>query len=273
MARIAEISLGDLLRTARRYRPVGVVILVVLLAAWILPNAPRDKQVETAFAPEASKPTGRPAPTTTAPEAPFEVPGFTPPAVASTPPVAGPTFGGGTTFGGGSGFTTATTEPFAGPTTTTTSPPRPLRTIVTGWASATGGTAVGSTGVPAQSLPVGTRFSQTDKASFVRLAGTATTLYLKENPDGSRTTQGAPAVRACQITTRDWKAAENATFDQSPKWDSAQCVAGQRRTDGVWSFDLSGLPGVTDNRGVALIPGASSPVDFQVAFQQQTVDG
>lgn len=274
MARIEEISLGDVVETARRYRPVAAVAGVILLAALVLPAAPRPGG-------EALDPfTARPATgageasvtTTTAPESPAAPPttafddDFT---FAPTTPAEPDD----DSFSGG-GFVAPPSSGFSGGSSPTTQPQeRPLRTTVTGWASATGGTPLGATGVPPQSLPVGNRVGQLDKASFIRLAGTATELFLKEDPEGSRTTSGEVAVKACQITASRWEGADNQSFDQAPDWDAVNCIAGARSQDGVWRFDLSTFADPTDDRGFALVPGNGASIDFQVAFEQQAVGG
>lgn len=275
MARIEEISLGDVVETARRYRPVLAVAAVVFVAALILPAAPRPGgQPFEPFAASEQPPSPRVSDEPSSPAEPN-----TPPTTAFgdsftfTP--SSPSGGGGeVSSGDGGGFVVAPSSGAqAGTTTTTTAPARPLRTTETGWASATGGTPLGSTGVPDQSLPVGNRFGQLDKASFVRLAGSTPTLYLKEHAQGQRTTSGDVAVRACQITTRRWKGGPNQTFDQAPDWDATNCIPGRRSSSGVWSFDLRTFADPTDDRGFALVPAAGASIDFQVAFQTQAVDG
>lgn len=279
MARIEEISLGDVVNTARRYRPVLAVAAVIFVAALILPAAPRPGG--DAFEPFTAQPTNRSpittgsggddepteeaAPPTTAFDSAFA---FTPPT-----PSSGFDADEGGSSGSSGGFVAPPSSGSSGGSTTTQQQARPLRTTVTGWASATGGTPVGSTGVPDQSLPVGNRFGQTDKASFVRLSGTAGALFLKEKPEGSRTTSGAVSVRACQITTSGWQAANNMTFDQAPDYDTTNCTVGTRSADGVWRFDMAAFADPTDDRGLALLPAPGASIDFQVAFQQQAVDG
>lgn len=276
MASIEEISLGDVVATARRYRPVFAVAAVIFVAALILPAAPRPGGEE--FEPFEPQTSGGRTPTTSLAAEP-ENPA-TPPTTAFddsfafTPAAPADNGSGGFSGGSGGGFVPPPSSgSFDFGSTTTTQQDRPLRTTEVGWASATGGTPVGSTGVPDQSLPVGNRFGQVDKASFVRLAGTARTLYLKEKADGARITSGKVGVRACQVTTKGWKGATNQTFDQAPKWDETICVEGQRNAQGVWSFDTGAFRAPTDDRGLALIPTADASIDFQVAFQQQAVDG
>lgn len=277
MARIEEISLGDVVETARRYRPVAAVAAVVFVAALIMPAAPRPGGDDAEPFSAGSGPTGLTNATVAAGDDEPEA-GSTPPTTAfdndfsftPTPPASGSDEGGFSSGGFGAAPSPGSSS---GGFTTTTQQERPLRTTVTGWASATGGTPVGSTGVPDQSLPVGNRFGQTDKASFIRLSGTADTLFLKEKPDGSRTTSGAVSVRACQITTAGWKAANNMTFDQAPEYDTTNCTVGTRGSDGVWRFSMAAVADPADDRGLALVPGAGASIDFQVAFESQAVDG
>ena len=121
--------------------------------------------------------------------------------------------------------------------------------------------------MPAGDLPVGTRVGQADKASYVRLSGNAGTLELREDPAGNRApANGAPLIRACQITDASWKPATAEGFGSAPKYDTGACVEGTRAADGTWSFDLSNFDNPTDARGFALVPSPSAPVDFQVAF-------
>lgn len=281
MARIEEISLGDVVQTARRYRPVAVVVAVILAAALVLPAAPRPGGDDTDPFSATGAPAGRSgSPLFAGADEAEDDAGTAPPTTAfgndfSFTPTAPADPGGDDGFSSGGGFVAPPSSGFSssGGFTSTTQQDRPLRTTVTGWASATGGTPVGATGVPDQSLPVGNRVGQTDKASFVRLAGTASAVFFKEKPDGSRTTSGTASVRACQITTRNWQAANNMTFDQAPDYDTANCIVGTRSANGVWRFDLSSFADPTDDRGFALVPGAGASIDFQVAFEQQAADG
>lgn len=277
MARIQEVTLGDLADAARRYRPVAAVAAVILVAAWILPDAPRPgaETFDPAFSPPVAAPRqgddepAAPEPEPTTPTTTFDN-DFT---FSPTPPSDDFDAGSGGSDSGTGGFVAPPSSGFSDFPTTTEQEKRPLRTTETGWASATAGTPVGTTGVPEQTLPVGNRIGQTDKASFVRLVGDETDLFMKEEPEGSRTTSGPIAVQACKITTAGWDGAPNQTFDQAPEWDPERCVDGVRRPDGVWRFSLGDFPGITDDRGFALVPAPDASIDFQVAFEQQAVDG
>jgi hypothetical protein len=135
------------------------------------------------------------------------------------------------------------------------------------WASQEAGTPLDTQGVPDGDLPVGTRLGQVDKASYVRLSGSESTLKLREDAAGNRApANGEPLIRACQITDASWKPATAEGFGSAPKYDTGACVDGKRAADGTWSFDLSNFDDATDARGFALVPAAGAPVDFQVAF-------
>lgn len=170
---------------------------------------------------------------------------------------------------GSSGFSDSTppTSSTFDPPPTTQPPLRPLRVVAKAWATATAGTPVEREGVPAGMLPVGTRFGQDDKRSFVRLQGELTTLTLAEDTASGRTTT-TPAVSACQITQAAWAEGEATTFASAPPFDATQCVPGQRSSDGRWTFDFTSFASRTDLRGFALVPpAASKPIDFQVNFK------
>lgn len=144
----------------------------------------------------------------------------------------------------------------------------PLRIVASTWATRTAGTPLASQGVPNSSLPVGSRLGQTDKASFIRLAGTATALHLVPHEDASgQRSPEAGAIQACQITDAGWKGGEAISFDDAPAYDPATCSAGVRHADGRWTFDLAGFPQRADDRGFALVPGPDEPLDFQVSFR------
>src|SRR5205814_5129991 len=115
--------------------------------------------------------------------------------------------------------------------------------------------------------PVGNRAGQLDKASFVRLSGSDTTLTLHENPDGARTALGPAAVQVCTVTA-SWTQGDAAmSFDQAPAYDTSACVAGTPNPDTSWTFDLSGFANRSGGNGFALVPTAGAPADFQVTFK------
>jgi hypothetical protein len=143
---------------------------------------------------------------------------------------------------------------------------RPLVIVSAGWASATGATPLGSTGVPANTLPVGKRIGQVDKYSFVRLEGDDQVLKLRVNPE-RRSTTGVIAVSICQITDADWQAAENVPSDRAPKYDTTTCVPGDPGDGTTWSFNLVTFASSSDPRGFALVPTGDS-IDYQLAFER-----
>jgi hypothetical protein len=255
---LADVSLGDIGRAVRRYQPVALTVLAVLVVVVLSDPIPRPAGDEDIPGPRAAAATGAASDTDPSAEPPLlgalpdpgpgqvlPPPGFVADlpadAIFVPPPVAD-------------------SAPAPGGET-------PLRVVAKAWASQAGGTPVATVGVPAGTLPVGTRLGQADKASYVRLSGTGTVLALTEDPQGARTSQGAPAVQACQITDAAWQEAEAMSFSDAPPHDAATCAAGTRSADGQWSFDLSRFPFRTDTRGFALVPAADAPLDFQVAFR------
>ncbi len=144
--------------------------------------------------------------------------------------------------------------------------PEALRIVVTAYAATTGGTPV-PTDVPDATLPVGTRIGQTDKASYLRLEGDETTLVLTEVADGRRGSDFEVApVQACQILDAGWEGGENLSFSDAPEHDPEDCVDATVAVDGTWSIPLLGFSDPTDDRGLALVPSADAPIDFQVTF-------
>ncbi|HUP84828.1 MAG TPA: hypothetical protein VM143_04085 [Acidimicrobiales bacterium] len=136
-----------------------------------------------------------------------------------------------------------------------------------GWASATGATPVGSTGVPDKGLPVGKRIGQVDKYSFVRLTGDQKVLALRVNAQGARATTGNIGVSICQITDSGWQAADNVPSDRAPKYDVATCVKGDPGDGKTWTFNVLTFASPTDARGLALVPTGDS-IDYQVTFER-----
>jgi len=276
----SDLTLGEVVKALGRYRPLIISAAIVLVALLILPRPDRPLGVATGAAgtistPRSAQLTGSDAAgnsdaagvdSSVSPDSSF-------PAFSNAPADFSPSqsFGSGSSsdsgLAGGS-QTTPTTEAFApaGSTTTTTAAETPLRVVGRTWATRTSGTPVARDGVPADSLPVGTRV-QDDKLSFVRLSGTGRTLGLAEHPDGNRVNSGPVAVRACQITVDTWKDGEAIAIAEAPAYDTTNCVAGVRSSGGVWIFDLGGYSDRTDRRGFALVPGAGAGVDFQVAFK------
>lgn len=146
-------------------------------------------------------------------------------------------------------------------------PAQPLLVVASGWASLSGGTPAATVGVPLGTLPVGTRLDTMDKASFVRLVGTADFLVVPTDPDGQRDpVVGTVAVQACPINEAGWEGRQGASFEDSPTWDADQCVLGVGAASGHWSFDLGAFPDRGGNRGFALVPAPDAAADFQLAF-------
>ena len=114
-------------------------------------------------------------------------------------------------------------------------------------------------------MPVASRLGQLDKASFIRLSGSATTLTLEEDPGGAREAVGPGVVVACPITDASWVEEPDQSLDDAPPWDAARCVAGVEDND-TWTFDLTAFEDRVGQAGFALVPDASAPPDFQITF-------
>lgn len=248
---------------ARRYRPVALTVVAIVVIAFAVPGRPSSRQ-EPASATELAAPPTTALSTTPVPPA-TSVPPVPPPPTITRPTIDVPT--------------SPTPRPSPSPRPSGSAPPAvaeppsggapaPLTVREAGWASQGAGTPLATVGVPDGTLPVGTRLGQVDKASFVRLDGDATTLVLAEEPSGARASVGDPAVQACVIVADDaaWTAAEGMSFDDAPAWDPNACADGVRGDDGTWTFDLGTLALHAGDAGFALVPTADAPVDFQVAF-------
>lgn len=150
--------------------------------------------------------------------------------------------------------------------------PEPLRIVGSAYASTTAATPLPDD-IPEGSLPVGTRVGQTDKASYIRLAGDETTLVLAEVADGRRGSDfEATPVAACRITDAGWESSTEAmAFSEAPEHDPEECVPVTRDQDGVWSVDLGGFGDPADPAGFALVPSEDAPIDFQVTFAARAV--
>lgn len=261
-----------------RYRPVALATAAILAIVTVLPGAEVRAGARAGSAPvlpfeeAASGPTDLAVPERDATVAADEPEAFTSPQAAPVPSPGRASTG----ARAASGPSRSTVSPSPSPTPPTSSPTvagpsddgssdeRPLTPTVTGWATTAAGTPLGGLGVPEGSLPVGTRLSQTDKASFLRLAGDESELVLTEVADGSR--GGEAAVQACVITESGWQGGGGQSFADAPAWDTEACVPGTRREDGEWTFALGTLGDPDDPRGYALVPGADAPPDFQVAL-------
>lgn len=277
---ISDVKLGHIVAALGRYRPVLAVVGAVVLLAVVLDgpeivggtnrfaaNQASTLQSEatttTTTTPDAAgggvaRPSagGATASTGTAAAAPSaQGAGAGASSFAYTPPAASTSRSG---SGGGSSSSSASLDDSGDPLTITAA----------AWASRAGGTPLSTTGVPDDSLPVGTRLGQDDKRSFIRLAGDESTLTLVpiDDEDGQRN-PGEAVIRMCQITEGGWDEGEGMSFDDAPPYDEEDCVDGiYNDADGSWAFSLFVYPNATDERGFALVPGEDAPLDFQVAF-------
>ena len=282
MTALADRTLRDIVPVLDRYRPAALAATAIIVAVAVLPGATQgtglaspaafdagfveDEEQEDqggsdeVASPEAPAAGGLPTPSAApapriAPAAPAS--SFTPrssssfdapaPSPAPTPTPSGDPIGSGSPD-------TAEEEPEA------------LQITAAAYASTTGGTPL-PTEVPEGSLPVGARVDQVDKASFIRLSGSGSTLVLTELADGRRGSdfESAP-VQACQITDAGWQPAENMSFADAPAHDPDVCVPASMLPDGRWSIPLTMFADPTDDRGIALVPAPEAPIDFQVTF-------
>ena len=282
MGALADVSLGDIVRALKRYRPLIVTVAVVIFVLTVvLPDPPR-RAVSTAsapFAPRAANAVRSPASAAPPPAAADEAapadtavgPSFTPAPIASSSFAV--TSGGTADFSthdDGQASTTREDFSFAAPTFVQPGQEQaakaPLTVAARAWHTRSAGTPVASEGVPAGTLPVGARATLVDKLSVVRLAGEAEVLRLSENPSGSRNTAGAVAVQMCQVTKAGWAEGEAKPMQEAPPYEATKCVNGTRSPEGVWTFDLSSFDTRTDDRGFVLVPGTGAGPDFQVAL-------
>lgn len=265
---LADISLGQIVRGLARYKPVGVVVLGVLVMALAMPasegpgegsTVARGVRAQDGFQ-QGSPPGGTVATT---------------PSPAATPTPRRPS-------APGSGTEPAPTPqptpvPTLAPSGSDPDPviddggeddtsDGPLRVAGSGWASQGAGTPLASAGVPEGTLPVGKRLGQLDKASFVRLTGSGFELVLTEHPEGARGME-EPSVQACEITEPGWPEEEAMSFEEAPEWDPDACAPGTRNDDGTWTFALAVFAPASEGPGLALVPGPEAPVDFQVTFE------
>lgn len=271
MGSLGSVSIGAIGRVALRYRPVAATIAAIIVIAFAVPGRPSSPPapgLASGSGGEVAAVTGSsPAPPPPSAEASVVVPSPSLPAptIAARPlsPVASTSVG--------------SLTPVPGPTAAVPpwrpygdEPWAPLTIQAAGWASEASGSPVATIGVPDGTLPVGTRLGQVDKASFVRLDGTDTSLVLVEEPGGRRAAVGAPSVKACAIDVADsgWVASEAMSFDEAPSWDPNACVEGVVADDGTWTFDLTSFPSRTAAAGFALVPTRDAPLDFQVTFER-----
>ena len=276
MSRVAETSLGDIVRGAKRYRPVAITVGAIVAIVSLMPGKP---ELGAPLADGTESRTLRNAATGTAAQ--------TAASLSSPGPTGSVELSGSTSFSSGA-FSSSESGTFSfgddsgsfsssefdsAPSFVPDSDSEfdedavPLTIAAKAWASQTAGTPVAGLGVPAGSLPVGTRLGRADKISFIRLTGTDTSLTLELADASGQRSPETGAVNACRITDRGWKEGEGLSFAAAPKYDTNECIIGSRNEDGTWTFNFLGYEDVSDDRGFALIPGPGAPVDFQVAFK------
>lgn len=288
MGAIADKRLGDFLPTIDAYRPVAIAIAAILGLVVVVPGAVRDSggpiadfsstpaadgEDLAAPATDGGDRTTDRAPSSSASPAPTARPAVGAQPMRAAPPVpraapASPSGGGVRAGSPPAAFVPGTDADPAGVDS------QPVRIAAAGWASSTGGTPVGATveSIPEGALPVGTRVGQTDKVSFVRLAGDATALVLAEDAAGRRGSAfEASPVQLCQVTAAGWEAGEDQAMSDAPPHDPDLCAPGQQGADGTWSFTLTLFEDPTDDRGLALVPTADAPLDFQLTFAGQAL--
>lgn len=252
--RVRHLGSEEAARSGLRYQPVVWTAIVVAAVALYFPGRPEPEAGTTALPPRAAVVV---SPTTTVPAPAAVTPTTLPAPSASFTPAPAPT-----TFSPAPPRSTppTTAAPVAAPAE------QPLAVRGFGWAGSLSGSGVSSAEVPEGTMPVASRLGQLDKASFVRLSGTSTTLTLVEDPAGGREAIGSGVVVACPITDGGWAEEPDQSMDAAPPWDSARCVAGVEDND-TWIFDLSGFDDRAGPNGFALVPDASAPPDFQVTFR------
>lgn len=279
---LVDRSLRDLVPVLDRYRPAALAATAIIVAVGVLPGATGGSGLaapaafDAGFVDEAdedvdddleaaapSEPTGEldgqatagavpvPRSTVATPAPSFPSPPASPaPAPSSAPPPA----------------STFDPAPSTGADDVADDAPEELRIVAAAYASSTGGTPL-PTDVPEGSLPVGARVDQMDKASYLRLDGSASALVLNELADGRRGSEfESSPVQACQITDAGWEPAENMAFSDAPAHDPEVCVLATILPDGRWSIPLDAFADPTDDRGIALVPAPDAPIDFQVTF-------
>jgi len=296
MERFVDLSLADVGRTVYRYRPVIAAATAIVVIGLALPG-PQQRGSDLAQFASGSTLS---QPTTQTPRAVAEVaPEATPDASFGGESSSGlassntsfdsgstPTVGSSdrsTTFHDApapsnsaassteSAESSRSTEPSFTPppsdssSSASSSPSSSKASIVTtSYASRTAGTPLAADGVPAKSLPVGTRLGQEDKVSFIRLSKPVDTLVLKTVAAGDRRPETA-AIQVCVVKSSGWAAGEAVAFTAAPERDCTVSVLGARAANGSWSFDLRPFAGRGD--GFSFSPAPGSPVDFQVAFE------
>lgn len=289
MGALATISLGDIAAALRRYRPVAVAVVVLLVVLSLLP-APEHvageltdskSLLDSTRADRTPAATGVTGTASTETGVPPAAPGVGDTSFSSSGDVAfspsfsssSDAFSGSSDGGASDAFPSSDTpaETFSGPSldSDTTATGAPLKIVGSTWASRQAGTPLAKQGVPDGTLPVGFRAVTDDKLSFIRLSGEQKILTLVEDAAGKRETNGPTVVQLCPVTTPGWKDGEAIDIDGAPEWDSSKCVLGTvDAATGTWTFDLSSFPSPTDPKGFALVPGDGGGLDYQVTFKK-----
>lgn len=288
MGSFSELSIGDVLRAAGRYRPVAVSVLAILVALALLPKPDRPPGLAATGLTGAGISTPAPAGSSVAAGGGDAVDASAGGSVVTTPvPDGAVTFSAGSSFstptsfapigGSGSSSGSSSSDPSAdiGPVTSGTSTvdttndslttPKPLQVVGKLWAGRTGGTPIAKDGVPEGTLPVGARVED-DRISFVKLAGDGTSLGFAEEASGRREVSGPPKLQACKAT-ESWTDAEAVPLPDAPSFDPNRCVEATSSANGVWLFDLSSFPDRTDEFGFVLKPGDGAGLEWQVALR------
>ena len=141
-----------------------------------------------------------------------------------------------------------------------------LTIVRSGYASATGGTPADQDPVGG-GLPVAVTLGNDTKRSFIELAGSGTELRLRESPEGALQPEAA-VIKVCPITS-DWEAERGQSISDSPTFESA-CSTGMR-TDGIWTFDLSGFSEDQLAAGLTLTPGPGTAHTFEVVLEPNPI--
>lgn len=255
--RIRHLGSAQAADDGRRYLPAVWLVIAIIAVAFWFPGRNDDGAAPAVAA--------GPVPTTVA------LDGGATPTPTTPPPVASPS----TTrlVFDSTGVPVPTTTPFRPPTTVargpvggsppTTTAPTPVSVREFAWATSLNGASL--TTIPEGTAPVANRIGTTDKVSYLRLDGTATTLELLEDPDGAAESLGAAAVKLCVVSDASWTAGGGQSLDSMPAWTDT-CATGVEASD-RWVFDLTGLGEPSAATGFALVPGDQAPAEFQVTFR------
>lgn len=277
---LADRTLRDLVPVLDRYRPAALAATAIIVAVAVLPGAAQGSGIaapaafDAGFVEEEGEQDEGGSDEVASPTAPAAG-GLPTPGTAPAPRIAPAAPAGSFTPRSSGSFDAPAPSPAPTPTgdpigsdgpDTVEDEPEPLQIVAAAYASTTGGTPL-PTEVPEGSLPVGARVDQVDKASYIRLSGSGSSLILTELADGRRGSdfESAP-VQACQIIDPGWQPADNMSFDEAPAHDPDVCVPASMLPDGRWSIPLTMFADPTDDRGIALVPAPEAPIDFQVTF-------